>query len=321
MNKKERVIAAINKKPVDYVPCGFSLHFPENENSGKAGVEAHLRFFKEADTDIDKIMNENLVPSPAKGSVFPEGYAPVAEMDLVGTIIKEQVEFSKEIISKLDGSSFVMGTLHGICASGLHPIEKSGYAYEDARKIQRDSLLKDEVTTLKAFQHITDAMCELAKGYKEAGCDAVYFASLGGEHDCFTPEEFDHWIKPYDLQIMKAINDAGLYCVLHICKSGIDMERYRDYGKYADVVNWGVYEIPYSLEDGRKLFPDAAIMGGLKNRSGVLVDGTDEEIAAEVKDVINGFGKTGFILGADCTLATEQDMHKLSVAIKTSREC
>ena len=135
------------------------------------------------------------------------------------------------------------------------------------------------------------------------------------------PEEFDRWIKPYDLQIMKAIKDAGLYCVLHICKSGIDMERYRDYGKYADVVNWGVYEIPYSLEDGRKLFPDAAIMGGLKNRSGVLVDGTDEEIASEVKDVINGFGKTGFILGADCTLATEQDMHKLSVAIKTSREC
>ena len=99
MNKKERVIAAINKKTVDYVPCGFSLHFPENENSGKAGVEAHLRFFREADTDIDKIMNENLVPSPAKGSVFPEGYAPVAEMDLVGTIIKDQVEFSKEIIS------------------------------------------------------------------------------------------------------------------------------------------------------------------------------------------------------------------------------
>lgn len=321
MNKKERVIAAIEKRTVDYIPSCFSLHFPADQNSGEAGVNAHLEFFKESDTDIDKIMNENLVPSPAPGSVFPEAYAKVAEMDLVGTIVRDQIAFAKEIVGKTEKNSFIIGTLHGICASGLHPIEKSGYAYEEARKIQRDSLLKDEKTTLSAFQHITDAMCELAKGYKEAGCDAVYFASLGGEYDCFTPEEFRKWIMPYDIQIMKAIREAGLYCFLHICKSNLDMERYRDYGSEADVVNWGVYEAPFTLEEGRKLFPEATIMGGLRNRSGVLVNGSDEEIAAEVRGIIEGFGKKGFILGADCTLATEQDMHKLSVAIQASREC
>ena len=321
MTKKERVIAALNKEAVDYVPCGFSLHFPADENSGEAGVNAHLRFFKDADTDIDKIMNENLVPSPAAGSVFPEAYKEVAKMDLVGTIIRDQIDFASDIIRKTDGSSFIMGTLHGICASALHPIEKSGYAYEEARKIQRESLLSDEKTSLAAFQHIADAMCELAYGYKKAGCDAVYFASLGAERNCFTPEEFDRWIKPYDLQIMKAIKDAGLYCFLHICKDGLDMDRYRGYEKYADAVNWGVYEVPFSLEEGRKLFPGLTIMGGLRNRSGVLVDGSDAEIESEVKSVIEGFGKTGFILGADCTLATEQDMHRLRTAIRASREC
>ena len=38
MNKKERVYAAIAGKPVDFVPCGFSLHFPPEKNSGEAGV-------------------------------------------------------------------------------------------------------------------------------------------------------------------------------------------------------------------------------------------------------------------------------------------
>ncbi|MFR2985507.1 MAG: hypothetical protein ACLTMD_05415 [Clostridium sp.] len=41
---------------------------------------------------------------------------------------------------------------------------------------------------------------------------------------------------------MKAIKDAGGYCFLHICKDQLNMDRYKDYGPYADVVNWGVYE-------------------------------------------------------------------------------
>ena len=40
-----------------------------------------------------------------------------------------------------------------------------------------------------------------------------------------------------------------------------------------------------------------------------------------MKEVITSFGKTGLILGADCTLATEQDMHKLHTAIAACRSC
>ena len=62
MKKRDRVFAAIRGEEVDHVPCGFSLHFPHDCAFGDASVEAHLRFFKETDTDIIKIMNENLVP-------------------------------------------------------------------------------------------------------------------------------------------------------------------------------------------------------------------------------------------------------------------
>ena len=136
----------------------------------------------------------------------------------------------------------------------------------------------------------------------------------------FSDEEFDKWIKPFDLKIMKAIKEAGMYCFLHICKDGLNMQRYRDYASLSDVVNWGVYEVPFSLEEGRKLFPGCTIMGGLRNRSGVLVDGSAEEIREEVRSVINGFGRTGFILGADCTLATEQDMGRLRAAIEAAQD-
>ena len=76
MKKRDRVFAAIRGEEVDHVPCGFSLHFPHDCAFGDASVEAHLRFFKETDTDIIKIMNENLVPDVGEKDsfLFNEGW-------------------------------------------------------------------------------------------------------------------------------------------------------------------------------------------------------------------------------------------------------
>ena len=320
MTKRDRVLRAIRKEPVDFVPSCFSLHFPKEKNSGEAGVRAHLDFFRDTGADIAKIMNENLVPSPGMGSSFPEAYADVRAFGRDADFIVDQIDFTKRILDGLDDEYFTLGTLHGICASALHPIERSGIDYEKARDLQLLSLREAEGTTLSAFNRIADGLCGLVEGYKEAGIDAIYYAALGGEPRWFSDEEFDKWIKPFDLKIMKAIKEAGMYCFLHICKDGLNMQRYRDYASLSDVVNWGVYEVPFSLEEGRKLFPGCTIMGGLRNRSGVLVDGSAEEIREEVRSVINGFGRTGFILGADCTLATEQDMGRLRAAIEVAQD-
>ena len=135
--------------------------------------------------------------------------------------------------------------------------------------------------------------------------DGIYYASLGGERDLLTDEEFDKWIKPFDLRVMQTIRETGCYCFLHICKDGLNMERYRDFAPLADVVNWGIYEAPFSLEEGKKLFGGCTIMGGLPNRSGVMTEGTEEQLNAAVRQLVSEQGKTRFILGADCTLPSE----------------
>ena len=99
------------------------------------------------------------------------------------------------------------------------------------------------------------------------------------------------------------------------------MERYRDYSVYADVVNWGVYEAPFSLEMGKELFAGKTIMGGLPNHHGALVEGSKTEIEAEVKKVVDTFGRKGLILGADCTLSTQQDRTKVRMAVEAARNC
>ena len=118
--------------------------------------------------------------------------------------------------------------------------------------------------------------------------------------------EFERFIKPGDLQIMDAIRDAGGYVFLHICKDHLGMERYRDYADHFDVVNWGVYEVPFSLEAGRELWPGKTILGGLANRTGAITESA-EAVIAEAQKVVDEFDRKGIIIGADCTIATDQD--------------
>ena len=165
MTKKERVIAAIEQREIDGVPSSFSLHFPADKKQGEACVKAHLDFFRDTDADICKIMNENLVP--VFGTIHtPDDYdrlIPVMTME--DEFMKKQMELTRQILAGCDKDVFTMGTLHGICASGIHPIEQAGINYYAARQMQVDFLRWDEKKMLSAMQRITDVLCLLAKAY------------------------------------------------------------------------------------------------------------------------------------------------------------
>lgn len=313
MNKRERVIAAIEKKPVDHVPASFSLHFPKEAWKGQAGVDAHLSFMEQTGCDILKVMNENLVPLVGEMN-GPADWDQVPAHTKDSPFMRDQLELTKMVLESYKGEAFSLATIHGITASTIHPIE-ARYGYVPVREMLCEHLRADEKPVLAAMDRIADAMCELVVESASLGIDGIYYASLGGERHFFTDEEFARWIEPFDLRIMKTAREAGLYNFLHICKENLNVQRYANYGELADVVNWGVFETHFSLEEGRKLFPNATIMGGLANRSGVLVEGSLEEIAAAVKKVVAEFGSTGFILGADCTLPTEIALERVKAAV------
>ncbi|NMB21354.1 MAG: uroporphyrinogen III decarboxylase, partial [Firmicutes bacterium] len=228
--------------------------------------------------------------------------------------MRDQLELTKMVLESYKGEAFSLATIHGITASAIHPIE-ARYGYVPVREMLCEHLRANEKPVLAAMDRIADAMCELVVESASLGIDGIYYASLGGERHFFTDEEFARWIEPFDLRIMKTAREAGLYNFLHICKENLNVQRYANYGELADVVNWGVFETHFSLEEGRKLFPNATIMGGLANRSGVLVEGSLEEIAAAAKKVVAEFGSTGFILGADCTLPTEIALERVKAAV------
>lgn len=317
MTKKERVLTVLAGKEPDCTPVSFSLHFPEMENAGEDGVQSHLKFFRETDTDIYKIMNENLVPCVGELD-GPETWSRVCGVCREGAFIEKQADFAERILSSCGAEAFTLGTLHGITASGIHPIEKV-YGYEHSRTLLAESLRKNPEAVLEAFDCIAEQQCRLVRIYAEMGMDGVYYAALGGEKRWFTDGEFQTWIEPFDKRVLAEIRKAKMAVFLHICKDGLNMERYASYAPYADVVNWGVYEVPLSLEEGKRLFPENTLMGGLPNRSGIMTEGTEAELVQETQKIICRYGPKHFILGADCTLPTEIPYARIRAIVETAR--
>ena len=317
MNKKERVKAAIRKEKVDYVPSCFSLHFPRETAFGEDAVKAHLEFYHATDTDILKVMNENLIPDIGPVETAAD-WEKLPAYDRSARFIRDQAELIRRL-RDAEPDAYLLATVHGVCASMLHPMEAS-YGYDGGRENEAKLLRMHPASYLEAGKRVTETLCELVRVCAEAGCDGIYYAALGGEYRYYTDGQFAQAVRPFDREILEVSRETKCDVFLHICKDRLNMERYRSYAGLSDVVNWGVYEAPMSLEEGRKMFPDVAVMGGLANRSGVLVEGTEAEIRQAVRKVVDGFGRTGFILGADCTLPTEIPVWRIRAAVEAARE-
>lgn len=317
MTKKERVIAAIKGEKVDYVPSGFSIHFPADDAFGGEGVKNHIDFFRKTDTDILKIMNEHLLPYAGCINTA-EDWKKIKTYSAHDDFVELQGEFTKRILDEAGSDVFTLGTLHGVVASGIH-VTKEKYGTIGARELMCHSYRENKVYISDAFKRMAEAQCFVARKYAELGVDGVFYAALGGEKRYFTDEEFEEFIAPLDKMVLSEIKKAGCYSFLHICKDRLNMQRYADYAKLPDVVNWGVYTAPFSLEEGRKMFEGCTVMGGLENRSGVLVDGSEADIKAKVQEILTTFGTEKFILGADCTLPTEISYDRVHAAVMAVR--
>ena len=317
MTKKEQVLAVLNGERPDEMPCGFWLHFPAGNEYGQAAVDTHLKFFQESGTSLCKIMNENTVPKQTEINCAADlnKMKPISHDD---PIITREVELVKNICSEMNGEAVMLITVHGIIASAFHALVGVEKNFEENRAILVEYLRENPEGMKHVFGILADYLTILSKECLAAGCDGVYYAALGGEDFLLTDEEFETFVKPYELQILEAAKDAPCN-VLHMCKDHLNLNRYKAYD--VPVYNWGVFSDNPSLIEGRKIFgEDKVYLGGLDDRDGVLVDGTDEEIIAAVHEIMDTFGDKRWILGADCTLPTDVDLHRLHVAEKAASE-
>lgn len=296
MNNAERIKAVIKGEPVDYVPAGFWFHYSSNY-SVEEMIDAHMKLYNETGMDIIKIMQDYSYPISGEITCAQDWY----NIKIKGV---DSGEFAK-----------IAGVIRGIRAGAgedvllfqtmFGPFKAASIAFGE------DVLMKYSKEAPEAVRAgikiIADGLEQWAKEYLKIGADGIYYSAQYGEVGRFTKNEWEELVKSFDLQILNVARQTPeKYNILHICgEPEYSFETHIDrFGEYpADLVNWSVKDNGYSLERGRDFFK-AGILGGMDNKGNVL-RGPKEKIEEEVGSILNRFGTTGIMIGADCTIQGE----------------
>lgn len=310
MNKRENVLKILNNQKRNYIPSGFWIHF--NEEVIAAGVDAQVNAHKEfadaTNMDIIKIMNEYEFRRKEKVETADD-WNKIKVLPKDHELFIKQSEVMRKTLKVLDNKVYTLGTIHGVVASLSH---SSGLSYSESPEIIMEHAKENKEAVLNAIKATTENVINMLHTVQNTDVDGIYYAVLGAEKHRFTREFFDEFIKPYDLMVLNEIKEKKIF--LHMCKDNVDLERFIDYP--SDVVNWAVHEGEYSLADGAKIFDNKIILGGLDDRSGVLVEGSEADIEEKIAEIKNEIDLDRFILGADCTLPTEIDYNRIRFSVE-----
>lgn len=304
MDKVSRIRTVLSGERPDRIPASFWFHFPDHQAQGQESVKAHLSFYRQANLDFLKIMNEH--PYRVETEIkFPNDWRKLKPAPIKSSFFQAQLDEIKMITDELGGECLTTTTIFNPFSSGNHA---SGRLVTEHLKTDPDSVNIGLAT-------IAENLAEFAAACLDAGADGIYFSAQGGEADRFEEQVFLDYIKPHDLTVLNAIDDQGELNIVHICRDNVRLHLYCNYP--GDVFNWAVTKPNnISLKSGKKLF-SRPILGGLDDR-GVIVNGNPQEIEAAVHQIIRSAGPRNLILGADCTLPTDINIDNICAAVEAT---
>lgn len=323
MDKRTRVLHAMNKKEVDHVPVAFWFHFSGEEALGDACVQAHLKYYRETDLDFVKIMCDNYFPYPLPQIKQVSDWKTLKPFTAEHPFIREQVERAKAIVAEIGQERCVFYNVFAPFSSLRFGAEAIGVSDAAVMAYIRE----DKNAVMAALDVIAQSNALLAELLiTEAGCDGVYYCVQGGEYDRFLPEEYKEIITPSDLYVLEHANRFSENNIIHMCGWAGNQNQLGIWQDYpAKVVNWAVYVEGMSLEDGRYFMDGRTALGGFEThwdeqiQQGIMYTGTKEEVQQYTKDLILNHGKTGLMLGGDCTIDAKIDWERIRWIVEAAR--
>lgn len=314
MTKEELFSFLAGKSSCSEIPCGFWMHFPESAFAGSAAVDAHVDYYDKTHVPIVKMMNEHLYRLE-RPMTCPSDWRTVREMALEDTPYPDFLDEIRAFRRRMGNDALILATIHGVLVSACHATDGPGH-FTDPNNTVTTHLKQDPEAVCVGLRAIARTLKRLCVACTEAGADGIYYAALGGEEHRFTQDFYEKYIAPIEIDLLDEARRHGLV-FLHICKDHPRLPMFRNYPCH--VVNWAEHAGSYTLAQGAALFPQKRIMGGFDNRSGAILTGTDEEIAAEIRRALEQVGRDRLVVGADCTLPGSTSTAQIRKAVEACK--
>lgn len=305
MNKRDRLKAAIDGKPVDRAPVALWRHFPVDDQQPDQLAAAHLEFQAQYDFDFVKVtptssfcLRDWGVQDEWKGN--PEG-----TREYVGRRIKEPKDWYS--LAPLDPRAGKLGeqleVLRQIKA-GL-PADTPFIQTIFSPFAQAKNLVGTDLLPVHLRQHPEDLKAGLAsiakstlafvEAAKSLGIDGIFYAVQLASTRNFSESEYEQFCEPLDREILDAVQDLWLN-VVHLHGAPVMFDRVAQYP--VQVINWHDRETPPSLYAAQERF-NGALCGGWRQWE-TMVLGSPESVAAEAKEALSQTGGQRLILGTGC---------------------
>lgn len=299
MNKRERVIAAFQGREVDHVPVCMWQHVPcEYWDDDDQFVRFQLNAYKNTDVDFMKLSADKYFGWPApvlEGITNADDLYNIKPLGADHPFIRGQVERTKKIIQGLNGECVA---LYLIFAPLSYLRLQVGYP-------TMMKLIRENPEAMKyACSVIAEDVKLLVRGIiEEAGADGIFFSVQNAEENRFTYEEYRDWVTPSEKSVLDYANTLSSMNAIHLCAWEEIPNRLSVWADYrAAVISWSRYIDIMDINEAKKHF-GCTVWGGFDNRVGTLLyTASREELEQAVADMIAQGGKTGYILGADCSI-------------------
>lgn len=321
-DKRTLVLETLDGKATARIPVGFWFHFvhPESQDAFKdrtipqRNVDGHKSFFEKFQPDFVKLMTDGYFNYPNESLKNVKSAKELYDIKPIGKDhpwIREQVELVKKQRATFSYNPVTFYNIFGPATSLKFLI--GGFTDAGAAK-EADLILEDKAAVKHVLDVIGEDLATLAKAViTEGGADGIYLSVQNIQDARVTEDLYKEVAAPSEIKILEAANSVSKHNILHICGyagARNHLEWYKDYP--ADVVNWAAVVEGVTLEEGKKIFGNRTVIGGFGNtKSDLLYKGTEEEIKAEAKRLINNAGKDHVILGADCTVPYDIDINHL----------
>ncbi len=322
-SKRERLARTVDGRPVDRLPVALWRHFFLEERTAEGLVEAMLAWQREYDWDFLKINPRACYHVEDWGNRYEFSGDPHIKPALVRPVVHEVSDFRH--LDRLDSS--MLSAEHRASVLGAHL-----KAVADLRKAlgpdvpmlmtvftpmalaaelaggpqDLAGLVAEDATMVHVgLRTITDTFAEFAARAVDAGADGIFLATTHVATETnFTREQYEEFGRPYDLEILEAVEHAPLN-LLHVCRERSMVRDLVDYP--VAMINWDTAaDSNPDLAGLAPAAPDKALVGGL-DRGLFNAASNRDALEGQIEAAREALGERPFVLGSTCTIDTTAD--------------
>jgi uroporphyrinogen decarboxylase len=314
-SKRERLEATLNGAAPDRVPVALWRHWPGDDQDAAALATAHLKWQQDYDWDVLKV-------------------GPASSYSVVDWGVRDRwvghIEGTREYTHRPIQQAADWATLrpldpnHGMLATQLKTLRLVKEAVGDTvpvlatifAPLSQAKHLADNEPMLTHLRHqpelfrqgqatIVESTLRFIEAAKKIGIDGIFYAIQHARYPLLSRAEYEKWGRPFDLQILNAVQDLWLNMV-HLHSTDVMFDLVAAYP--VQLLNWHDRETGITLRDGLQQFSGAA-SGGIDHWT--LHQESPENMLAEAKDAIGQVNGRRLLLGTGCVTMTTTPLRNI----------